>query len=245
MTPAYKKDVLVPVGWEADGLSKFLQAAHENRVATYATKKAEYQKLADIDACFLTIAGGWLNPVSLITPHLFVRAHAAYRAACEHALAGQLAEVFPMSRVALEYAGYAIHLHHQPMFEEVWLKRHDSEATLQAVKEEFKISNVKATIKKYDQHNAIVFNDLYQRAIDFGGHPNEGALSTNLKLVESDDKREYLQLCLHGDGMPMEYGLKTTAQTGVCVLQIFQDVFKGRFELLGVRAKVLELRKGL
>jgi hypothetical protein len=43
----------------------------------------------------------------------------------------------------------------------------------------------------------------------------------------------------------MQYGLKTTAQAGICVLQIFQDVFKARFELLGVRAEVLQLRKGL
>jgi len=245
MTQAYKKDVLVPVGWEADSLSKFLQATHENRVATFATKEAEYQKLRDIDACFLTIANNWLNPVSRITPHLFVRAHAAYRASCEHALAGQVAEVFPMARVALEYAGYAIHLHDQPKLEEVWLRRHDSDATLKAVKDEFKIMNIKATIRKYDRHNADIFNELYQRSGDFGDHPNEGALITSLKLIESDDKREYLQLCLHGDGIPMQYGLKTTAQAGICILQIFQDVFKGRFELLGVRARVLELRKGL
>jgi hypothetical protein len=34
MTPARQKDVLVPANWERDALSKFLQAAHDNRVAT-------------------------------------------------------------------------------------------------------------------------------------------------------------------------------------------------------------------
>ena len=229
MTPARKKDVLVPANWERDDLSKFLQAAHDNRVATFANKTAQYQKLADIDSCFLTIAKNWLNPVSQITPQLFVRAHAAYRAACEHALAGQLAEVFPMARVSLEYAGYALHLFDLPSLEEVWLRRHDSEIALKAAKEEFKVVHIKNTVEKYDRHNARVFNQLYQRSIDFGGHPNEGALTTSLKLIKTENTLDYLQICLHGDGIQLEYGLKTTAQVGICVLQIFQNVFKGRF----------------
>ena len=245
MTPGYRKDILLPASWEKDDLSKFLQAAHHNRVATFANKRAQYQRLANIDACFLTIATNWLNPVSKITPHLFVRAHATYRAACEHALAGQLAEVFPMVRVSLEYAAYALHLFDQPSLEEVWLRRHDSETTVKAVKEAFKVLNIKKTVEKYDRHNARVFDELYQRAIDFGCHPNEGALTTSLKLIETDNKVDYLQICLHGDGIQLEYGLKTVAQTGICVLQVFQDVFKGRFELLGVRSSLLELRKGL
>jgi len=243
--PAFKKHITLPNGWEADELSRFLEAAHHNRIASFATKKLAYGKLSSIDSCFLSISNDWLNPASLITPHLFVRAHSSFRAACEHALAGQLAEVFPLTRITLEYAAYALHLYDKPHLEEIWLKRHDSDAALRVVKNEFTIANIRNTITKYNQHGAKVFNNLYQRAIDFGGHPNEGALSTNLRSIESNERREYLQICMHGNGLQMDYGLKTTAQTGVCALETLQDVFKARFELRGIRQKLLELRKGL
>jgi hypothetical protein len=39
--------------------------------------------------------------------------------------------------------------------------------------------------------------------------------------------------------------MKTTAQCGVVCLEILQSVFGALFELLGVSAALLEIRKGL
>lgn len=234
-----------PQEWGKDSLTEFLETAHQNRWATFANKKDWFQRLVRLDACFMQIVKNWLNPSSIIAPLFFFRCHAAYRAACEHALAGQVADLFPQIRSCLEYAGYALHIHKNADLGEKWLKRHDDESTMKAVKSEFTVSNIRTTIGKANQQAAKVFEELYQRAIDFGAHPNERSVTSNLAIKEQEGRKELQQIYLHGDSLALDHGLKTTAQTGVCALEILREVFPERFELLGIQAELLALRKGL
>ena len=52
-------------------------------------------------------------------------------------------------------------------------------------------------------------------------------------------------LYLHGDSPILDNALLSLAQFRVCTLLIFQEIFRERFELLGVSSELLELRKGL
>ena len=54
-----------------------------------------------------------------------------------------------------------------------------------------------------------------------------------------------LTVMLHGDGVEIDAGLKTVATCGLVSLELLQVVFNARFELLGINAAMLELRKGL
>ena len=49
----------------------------------------------------------------------------------------------------------------------------------------------------------------------------------------------------HADGPELDMALKTTAQCGMCALEMLQGAFNARFELLGINADMLVLRKGL
>lgn len=236
---------LPPSGWADDSLTEYIEAAYRQRFATFVNRKDWFQRLASLDQCFMrVVATDWVAPTD-IPPLLFFRCHSAYRVACEHAMAGQAAETFPQIRVCLEYAVYALHIHKNPGFDETWLRRHDDDDAMNAVKDEFTIGNIRATIGKADQHTAKVFNELYQTAIDFGGHPNERSVTGSLTINEQNGRMERQQIYLHADDLMLDHVLKTTAQTGVCALKIFQEVFTARFELLGVRAELLKLRKGL
>jgi len=234
-----------PPGWAADSLTEFVEKAYRSRFATFHNKKGWSRRLINLDGCFMQVAKEWLNPRDLITPLLFLRCHSAYRAACEHAMAGQVTDAFPHIRVCLEYAGYALYIHRNSELAETWLRRHDDESAKNAVRNEFKVSNVRATIEKANRHTAKVFDKLYNRAIDFGGHPNEQAITSSLKITDLGDRKLYESIYLHEEGLALDHALKTTAQTGVCALEILKEVFPERFELLGVRAALLELRKGL
>ncbi|MSP67134.1 MAG: hypothetical protein EXQ96_03350 [Alphaproteobacteria bacterium] len=234
-----------PPGWGTDTLTGFIEAAYRNRFATFANKRDWFQRLTRLDACFLRIAKDCLNPSDYIAALLFMRCHSAYRAACEHALAGQCADLFPQVRVCLEYAGYALHIHRNAGLGEKWLRRHDDKATKRAVKNEFTVSNIRTTIGKINEHAAKVFDELYQRTIDLGAHPNEQAVTGSLAITKQENRTEFQQIHLHSDSLSLDHGLRTTAQTGVCSLEIFQGVFAERFELLGIRAEFLKLRKGL
>lgn len=242
-----KMDKLLPPppGWGTDGRTNFFEAAYRNRFATFANKRNWFERLAALDACFVGLANEWLNPQNPLTPMLFIRCHSAYRATCEHAFAGQVPDTFPQLRACLEYAGYALHIHKNPELGETWLKRNDDKIAKKAVINEFKPWRIRATIKRANRHAALVFDELYERAIDFGAHPNAAAVLGSLEITKFDDRKSYDSSYLHGDGLALDHVLKTTAQAGVCALEIFKEVFPERFELLGISAKLLELRKGV
>jgi hypothetical protein len=67
----------------------------------------------------------------------------------------------------------------------------------------------------------------------------------NTKIVDEADRRVMLAVMQHGDGPELDMVLKTTAQCGMCALEILQGAFNARFELLGINADMLVLRKGL
>jgi hypothetical protein len=54
-----------------------------------------------------------------------------------------------------------------------------------------------------------------------------------------------LAIMQHEDGVALDLALKTTARSGLVALELLQIVFCARFELLGVNAAMLWLRKGL
>jgi hypothetical protein len=61
--------------------------------------------------------------------------------------------------------------------EAIFTNRHVSAADIHAQKEAFRISEIRNVIESFDSQLAKIFNELYQRSIDFGGHQNRVALS--------------------------------------------------------------------
>jgi hypothetical protein len=241
--PSVRTDV--PPGWGQDDLSAYLHGAHRNRVATFVQKRAAYDRLAQIDKCFVTVAKDWLNPPDVLSPTLFLRAHAAYRAACDNALAGQAGELYGQLRAVLERAGYGLLIGKKPALGQVWLDRHKDDAGMKASKREFGLGTILDCLKPLDGAGAKRFEDFYQVTIDFGGHPNERAVTGNLQIRETEHRKEFLQVYMHADGVALDHGLKATAQVGVCALETMQNLYGPRYELLGVRAAILDLRRGL
>lgn len=234
-----------PPGWGRDELTAFIEAAHRNQYATFVQKRAAMRTLVAIDAEFAKVTKGWLNPASEISAMLFVRCHGAFRTATGLAMAGQAAENYVQCRAMLEYAAYAVHIHRDPPLGIVWLDRHQSAKQMAAQKSAFSHRKVAASVTAANLHAGKRFEDLYQRTIDFGGHPNERSVTSNMKMVEETDRRVMLAVLQHGDGPELDMALKTVAQCGLVSLEILQVIYNAKFELLGVNAAMLELRKGL
>lgn len=234
-----------PPDWGTDGLSGYLKAVAENQHATFVHMKEQYRLLDRIDASFLKIGTNLLNPKDAMGPLFLFRSHAAYRAACGAAMAGQVAETFVLLRSCLEYAGYGLRINHNPALGPVWLNRHESDAAIREMKKQFSYRAIRDEIQSCDGRLGQIFDDLYQRTIDFGGHPNERAMMSSMKITEGDGRTSLLQLYLHPGDMPMQHAMKSTAQAGATSLHLFQWAFKERFELLGIRAELEELRKVL
>jgi hypothetical protein len=245
VTSAPAVETVVPLNWGRDGLSAYLHAAHRNRLATFVNKPELFDRLSKIDWCFAHLVEGWLNPPDLISPLLFLRAHSAYRAACENAMAGQAGELYAQQRACLERVGYGLLIGKTPGLGEIWLRRHEDRASKDASIKAFTPAAIRKCLTQFDKAGAERFDSFYQLAIDLGAHPNEQAITGNLTIKDTEGRREYQQIFMHGDGLALEHALITTARVGVCALETSQNLYSARYELLGIRAVILELRRHL
>lgn len=238
-------DTSPPPGWGTDELTKFLDGARSNQWGTFWNKQSVVGKLIAIDAQLVAASKDWLNPQSEIAAFLLVRCHAAFRAAAGLAMAGQAAEAYVQCRSTLEYAAYAVHIDSNRSLETVWLNRHQDEVSITAQRTAFLHGKVLASVTAANVDAGKRFEDLYQRMIDLGGHPNERSVTGNMTMIKGTDRRIMLSIMQHGDGVELDHALKSVAQCGMVSLEMLQVVFNARFEILGINAAMLELRKGL
>ncbi len=234
-----------PPGWGNDKLTQFLQLTHQQQYATFHNKRDVTARLIALDELFFRVSDGWLNPQSEIAALLLLRCHASLRAAAGEAMAGQVVESYRQSRGMMENAAYAVRIHREPKLGEIWLNRHANEAGMKAAKAAFMHVNVLKAVKAANQHAGDRFEKLYQRSIDFGGHPNERSVTGSTKMTKTPGRREMLAVMLHGDDAAFNMGLKSVAQCALVSLEMLQAAFNARFELLGINAAMLELRRGL
>jgi len=234
-----------PPGWGEDELTKFWDNARANQLGTFANKRGAYERLAQIDRAFVTAFNGWTNPDSELVAMLFLRCHSAFRAAAGLAAAGQAVECYALDRALLEFAGYGLHIFRNPSDGTVWLNRHQDEKSTEAAKAAFSHRKVLASVAAANRDAGKRFELLYQRAIDFGAHPNQLSVTGNMSIVDQPDRREMRSIYLHEDGLALNMALKMTATCGVCALELAQCVYNARFELLGVNAAMPYLKCGL
>jgi hypothetical protein len=230
--------------WGDDSLSKFLSMAHTNQQGNCVKFAGRYETISKIDDCLVRAGKNLVNPKPVMAGVLLLRCQYAFKTAAGLALAGQVVEAFVMARSVLEYAGYAAVIHGTPALEAVFINRHQSAAEMKAQKEAFKISQVRARIAALDAKLAEIFDEMYQRAIDFGGHPNPHGTFSAMALDEKDGTSGITTLAFTVDQAAVEHALKSVAQAGLAALYIFQHVFKEKFELLGIRAAIDALRQG-
>lgn len=237
-----KADHPWPEGWADDGLSAFLQMARENQFGTFFKKPTVFAMLHDIDNCFQRIADYLGNPPDILAALLLIRSHSAYRAAAGTGIAGQEPETFVLLRSCLEYAAYGLFINKNPQLAETWIRRHDNALSLKAVRDAFKAKTIAQTVGSVDRKLGDIYSNLYDNAISFGAHPNERGLSGSTRLEKTAGESKFLQIYLENDDVFISHGLNAIAQVGLCSLYIFQHVFTERFEILGLRESLQELR---
>jgi hypothetical protein len=176
-----------PPGWNNDTLASYFETAWNNVLSRFHHEKFEYRRLKGIDALFLRIATGWVDPENFAVAPLVYRAHAAFRAAVQLSLAGQLGEAYMVCRGALEIALYANHISVHPDLYLVWLGRVSSPQGRAESKKKFKYIDVKKSLENCDSALASRVNEIYERTIDYGAHPNAGSV---LGTLELEDKGE-------------------------------------------------------
>jgi hypothetical protein len=150
------------------------------------------------------------------------------------AISGQTPEAYMVLRGCLENALYGLYVTRNSECQETWLRRHDSKENKNKARKEFTIRKLIDLLKKEDHILGNIASDLYERTIDYGGHPNERALLSVTKKNESENKISFQSAYLIGNEPALQLCLKSCSQIGVCALSIFQLIYKERFDMLGL-----------
>ncbi|MBI1245589.1 MAG: hypothetical protein GC202_11335 [Alphaproteobacteria bacterium] len=223
-----------PVGWLNDRLSGFFQEEIENRYATFVQNPELHHKLANIDDVFYGYCSKSTDPKNLVSASLIYRCHSAFRAASSLATAGHGVETMTAVRMLLEMIGYAAYIHENEELTKLWLNRHTDDQTRERMKREFTIRNVKGRLRKLDVKDADVFDILYERAIDFGAHPNPQGVLASLDIIDTRDGKKINTIYLHGGDLTMMHSIKTVATAGVCAIRIASKLYYEEFENFGL-----------
>ena len=240
-----KTEIPLPSRWADDPLSEFIQAAFKNSLATFVHKKHAFDLLLKIDGVFRTIGENLDNAGSPLVPSLLHRSHSAFLASCRLSMSGQAVETFPLLRSCLEYALYALHINENPVLAEVWICRHENEESLRKAKRSFKHVRVMQTLLN---SNAALHSDLtklYERTIDFGGHPNERGVSSSAAMRTEGGVVAIRNQFLHGDSLALDHALKTAAQISLGSLMVFRLIFRERFDQLRISETIDSLGRVL
>lgn len=231
-----------PQDWRSNRLSDFLNQSRNNQFVTFAKLRTEYTLLSEIDDAFLKVGENLINPRNPLTANMFYRSHSAYRSGCGTSMAGQVPETFVLLRSCLEYAAHGLYIFKNPELGITWLDRHQDAVAMRAMKKAFMAINVQAVVASVDVRLGEVYQTLYDRAIDFGGHPNVMGVAGNMAMDEQTDRIMIKHLYLHEVDDALLMTLKSVAQVGTTSLHIFQHAFQERFMLLGVREMLILLR---
>ncbi len=234
-----------PPNWGNTHLTKHIDQAIFNVASTFANDNSWYPFLEKVDNSYQKIVDALVIQKNLLEGLFLMRSHAAYRAGSLLAMSGHNSETFPIIRSCLEYALYAIHLYKNEALCEAWIDRHRDENSLKLVKRGFTFSTVIDTLKSVDPENYLVAKDLYERTIDFGGHPNERAVTSSLEVNHDGAKSTYKQDYLSGGTEVHMHAVKSTAQVGLCSLLIFEQIYKEKFAIIGVSDELKYLKSRL
>ncbi len=243
--------IKVPSKWADDPLSDFFGRAFSNSLGNFVRLPGEFGLLLRIHRTFLSIDDrGLSNASDLSVEPLLRRSRAAFLGAAWLVTSGQVPETFALLRSCLEHALYALHIHQNPDLElgELWLRRHDSDASLRAMRTVFQHVAVMKTLENCDAKLHATLEKLYQRTVDADGHPDERGIAGSTLASASPGRKMCIDSHLHDNPIVLRAGMKAAAQAGAGALSIFEKIFGQRFEILeilGISTDLTELQREL
>ncbi len=171
-----RKNLKIIGGSLCDYLAATLQSAQEHqRVAPKLMPL-----IVQMDEIFQSDILGREFDVDPVTGFLAMHAYTMLLSSVREALSGHVVSTFPIVRAALESACYAYLIAHDPENGEVWLTRHESDATLKRCRKIFTVRRASEKLERKHPGMAEWVLDLYEASIDFGAHPNQKSVIGHL-----------------------------------------------------------------
>lgn len=231
-----------PPHWASDSLTATLDMIRANEFASFVRKPERVVPLIEIDAILDRYSLLSVTKAQIVPKLLLLEGHAAFRFAAGLAMAGAHSGVYPLGRKVLECGAYALHVTASERYLDAWINRDDDEDARRACKTAFKFSKLQETLARVDADLLRVFDDLYNRTLDFGAHPNQAAIAFGIhNMHPSTNDIGFTHLS--DKDMNLDHLMKTTAQIGYWLVLSAKAFEPAKIESCGfpeLRAKVLE-----
>ena len=234
----------VPDGWSNDSLSHFFEGSRQNELATFVKKPDEYKELRKINDRFMenrknlilsiipTINERYkdvafenieLEPEEWLEAFFYLRTHASFAGAARLGLSAQMPEMYMLLRGCIENAIYGFYVWKKSELKTIWLKRNDSEADKEAMKEKFTVSKIKRTLGEVDSNLRDEIMQMYEETIDQGAHPNVKAFVDHAVQKNVDGALSLAVSILNPD--QLDSALANLTKTGELVLRVFKAMY--------------------
>lgn len=230
--------------WGSDTLADFIDNAHHNILASYANLRAQYDVLVEIDGLFHQMIENLNQSPEFVSGFFLFRTHSSFLAAARLALSGQLGEAYMVLRGCLESSLYGLYVSNNTNRQETWLRRHEDEASLRRMRNEFTIRKVMTHLQSVDAQTQQIVQKLYEDTIDYGGHPNERAISTQVSTEQQGSQVTFRARYLICNELAHQVCVRGMTQIGICCLDIFYYVFPQRYRILGIDLHLNQIRQG-
>jgi hypothetical protein len=243
--PSKPPSISDPEGWQDDSLSRFFALSEYNTRVMFVKYQLQWQLFNDIQNLLDEFVNDFgpleenepeVNDVPLF---LFMRAHAAYVGALRLVVAVHFVESYPLMRSALENALYAFYFKNHPKAASAWRKRHDGDAAKEDAKKASRIGQMFRHLKSVDEKLWWRANNVYERTIDLGAHPNTwGVVGT---LVFDEVTNAVTSNVVGPDDSNFQNSLSYVASTGLVVLELACTTFTEKALELNVIPRVVML----
>jgi hypothetical protein len=237
--------VRIPERWGDDTLSGFIEKCRSHALEVFAGANPQFSQLVSIDELFRRLASNLDHTKDWFPAFFFFRAHSSFLASAYLCMCGQLPEAYMVSRGAIENALYGLYFSSHKESVDTWLQRNDSADMKRKVRDEFKTTALLDHLKSIDSKSAETTSRLIELTIDFGAHPNMLSVMSALRISTSGSRTNYNIAYISGNTPDNLFCLKACAQTGANVLSIFQNVYRQRFDILGITTDLDRLKATL
>ncbi|MBW8000886.1 MAG: hypothetical protein FVQ80_02560 [Planctomycetes bacterium] len=234
---------LEETNWGKDVLSKNIKAAFFNIGVSFLELRPYCEcliKAAEIfeDAIKLLSHS---DLKGLISISLFARAYGCFFGAVRLSFSGQITETWVLLRACIENSLYAFYIAENPEYATIWTERCDSEAHKKKCREVFAIGKIWKALEAKSKSITKEARNCYEDTIDWGAHPNELTVFSNLE--EKQDGSGYNMNILNPNEVLMRHSLCAVLSTVSIVFKIFALIYPDEFKQPNLTVKIDNLNK--
>jgi hypothetical protein len=171
---------------------------------------------------------------SYITLLLLGRSCGNYFAAVRLSSSGQSPESYLQLRACIESALYAFNIYSDPKLAKIWINRHKNAQSRRDSQNSFKPSLI---LNKLIQANHSLGQKVkkdYERCIDYGAHPVERSVSSNLSITR---EKISIKLLNTTDGI-LQACLLACVICGLDAIKVFNLIYPNDFNKFNVELRI-------